>query len=1280
MTTTATLQPLTLPLHGIRLIEASAGTGKTWTIAALYLRLVLGHYDGGTPLLPPQILVVTFTKAATAELRERIRVRLAEAAEAFRGQREADDYLRELIAVYPDADARAVAARQLELAAQWMDEAAVHTIHGWSQRMLGQHAFDSGYPFEQSVSSDESELLGEAVRDYWRQYFFALDREDAEQITRLWRGPQELQKAVAPLLRQSVDQLRVDDEKPVAVDDLAAAIRAMLVPLRQIAVQARSLWLGDIDAIEAMLRKSMADGAFKANMMKPENLDGDLASMRAWANGEAADTSVLARYIQTKLASATKVKFSPPTHAAFDAIEALPPAGSTGDRLRPLILTHALPWIAARLEAAKQRLAQMGYDDMLVRLDQALHGISGERLAQTIAHQYPVALIDEFQDTDPLQWRIFQRIYAAREDTGLLLIGDPKQAIYGFRGADIRTYLEARREASGTGSSDERAQDSLSRHPREGEDPAPFALHDEPTSLDSCVTSPSAVESRRNDELDRHEAESPIWTLDTNYRSTQSLVNAVNHVFEHAEQHPQGAFGFGKGEDALPFLPVHAHGRSERLLFDGEPLPAMQLARAVAVEPMSKSGYQAQMAAHASAWLVSLLDAAQRGDCGFASKSGDFRPLVPGDIAILVRSGTEADCVRSALQARGLASVYLSDRDSVYASAEASDLLLWLHACAEPGSDRAMRAALATPTLGQDYAALDRLNRDEAYWESMGERFRRLHEVWLRQGVLAMLHELLHGFDLPVRLLARGHGERALTNLLHLAELLQQAAATLDGEHTLLRHLANQITQANDGQSETADDKIVRLESEAALIQVITIHKSKGLEYPLVLLPFVCSMRETRRGDRFVLHDADGQPTLDLQPSDAAIQRADGERLQEDLRLLYVALTRARHACWLGIADLKDGQKKSSGLHKSAFGYVLGGGEPFEPGSLPAQLHELCKGQADIRLDELPEDAGNARYRPAGDTPTMQPARSYHGQPIEPWWIASYSALRVASNDGRSSHRAPETAQQDVLTEIVVNEPATTAFTTAVATGMHAFPRGAEPGTFLHDLLEWAANEGFAATAQSPETLQQLITRRCQRFGWDSWSETLATWLPTFLRTPLPLPDGGSVSLADADACRAELEFWFEARHVDTQALDQLVSMQTLDARPRPSLLADRLNGMLKGFIDLIVEHDGRFYIVDYKSNWLGNDATAYTREAMDDSIRHSRYDLQYAIYTLALHRQLRARLPDYDYEKHVGGAMYLYLRGVDADGHGVHAERLPLSLITAMDELFAEGGSRDDA
>ncbi|HEY8585285.1 MAG TPA: exodeoxyribonuclease V subunit beta [Rhodanobacter sp.] len=1220
MTRTAPLQPLTMPLQGIRLIEASAGTGKTWTIAALYLRLVLGRYELGQPLLPPQILVLTFTKAATAELRERIRVRLAEAAEAFRGHLVSDDFLRDLIDQYPDPDDRAVAARQLELAAQWMDEAAVHTIHGWSQRMLGQHAFDSGHPFVQEVSSDESELLGEAVRDYWRHYFFGLEQSISREISALWSGPAALQQQVAPLLRQSLERLRVQGQPLPPIDNIADTLVQNFAPVREAERLARQGWREHADTVIALLQEAVRSRALNGKTYSVEKLAGDRAELDAWASGGLRPShAVLERVSQGKLGRSINKGGVAPVHPAFALMDQLLETLAGTPPLRPLILAHALPWIAARLDAAKQRLAQMGYDDMLKRLDQALRSASGARLARTIANQYPVTLIDEFQDTDPLQWQIFQRIHADRTDTGLLLIGDPKQAIYGFRGADIHTYLQARQ----------------------------------------C-------------------AERPTWTLDTNYRSTHSLVGAVNHVFEHAEQHPAGAFAFGKGASALPFLPVHAHGRAERLLLNGKPLPALQLARAADLEPISKSAYLTQMAGQAAAWLVSLLDAAQRGVCGFDDGSDWSRPLKPGDIAILVRNGTEADSVRHALQVRGLASVYLSDRDSVYASPEAGDLLLWLHACAQPSSDRALRAALATATLDQDYATLDSLNRDEIRWESMSERFRRLHEHWLKHGVLTMLHELLHLFDLPARLLARDHGERVLTNLLHLAELLQQAAATLDGEHALLRHLATQIAQAGDAQSEPAEEKIVRLESESALIQVITIHKSKGLEYPLVLLPFVCAARETKSTDRFVLHDQDGTATLDLDASETDRAMADRERLQEDLRLFYVAITRARHACWLGVANLKDGQKKASGLHKSAFGYVVNGDQPFADGSLGEQLDALSHGCADVQVVPLPAEPSSDHHRPSHDEPAIQPARSYHGAPVEPWWIASYSALRVTGDAHAPRPAAPETAQQDVLTEDLATAPTDQPPTGHPVTGIHGFPRGADPGTFLHGLLEWAANEGFAATAKVPQALQQLIARGCQRRGWKDFVPTLSAWLPTFLRTPLALPDGSRASLADADDYRAELEFWFEARHVDTMALDRLVTAQTLAGRPRPALLADRINGMLKGFIDLVIEHAGRFYVVDYKSNWLGVDSLAYTVEAMDASVRHSRYDLQYAIYTLALHRHLRARLPGYDYEQHVGGVLYLYLRGVDGEGHGVHHERLPLDLIQAMDELFAEGESRD--
>lgn len=237
---------------------------------------------------------------------------------------------------------------------------------------------------------------------------------------------------------------------------------------------------------------------------------------------------------------------------------------------------------------------------------------------------------------------------------------------------------------------------------------------------------------------------------------------------------------------------------------------------------------------------------------------------------------------------------------------------------------------------------------------------------------------------------------------------------------------------------------------------------------------------------------------------------------------------------------------------------------------------------------------------------------------------------------------------------------------------LHRFPKGAEAGTFLHDLLEWIAQQGFAEVAADPAGLRDLIARRCHSRGWDAWVGVLHDWLLRILQTPLPLPDPANPPrLRDLIRYQAEMEFWFEAHHADLQQLDALVTAQTLQGRSRLPLQAHSLNGLLKGFMDLVFEHDGRYYVADYKSNWLGPNAQYYAAEQLDDAIRDHRYDLQYVLYLLALHRHLRSRLPDYDYDRHIGGAVYLFLRGIEHENRGLHTEKPPYALIEALDGLF---------
>ena len=1201
---------LAFPLRGSQLIEASAGTGKTFTISALYLRLILGHGDVesgfGRELLPPQILVVTFTDAATKELRDRIRTRLAEAARYFRGEIDAPDALVEELRDQFAPEQWAACAGRLDIAAQWMDEAAVSTIHSWCQRMLREHAFDSGSLFTQTLETDHSDLLGEVLRDYWRLFCYPMHGDALNWVRANWSGPAALMPRVRALFGSSRQPANAEQTP-------AQMIEACLLERRQALVQLKAPWLQWAQELREICLQGVASKTVDGRKMQARYFEPWFEKLSAWAADEDQEQLDLGTGFTrlTPDGMAEAWKGVAPQHPGLDAMPGLKAALDGLPSPDAAVLQHAAHWVSVRFEEEKRRRAEMGFDDMLLRLDSALQADGGDRLATLIREQFPVALIDEFQDTDPVQYRIFETIYRIEDncpDTGLFLIGDPKQAIYAFRGADIYTYLRARQATAGR-------------------------LH----------------------------------TLDTNFRSSHAMVKAVNHVFERAELRDsgRGAFLFREGsENPVPFVSVKSQGRKEVLQLDGQPVSALTLWQLPSEQPLSGAVYRQYLAAACASQIVELLNGGQQGRCGFIKDGEALRGVLPADIAILVRDGKEAQAVRRELSSRGVRSVYLSDKDSVYAAQEAHDVLAWLKACAEPDVERPLRAALACITLDLPLVELERLNQDELAWERRVMQFRGYRETWRKQGVLAMLRRLLHDFELPQALIARPDGERVLTNVLHLSELLQQAAAELDGEQALIRHLAEHL--ALSGQA--GEEQILRLESDEQLVKVVTIHKSKGLEYPLVFLPFICSAKPVD-GSRLPLHfhDAAGNAQVSLKPTPELIAQADDERLAEDLRLLYVALTRARHACWLGVADLKRGNSNRSVLHLCALGYLLGGGAMLaESAGLQSWLAEVQQGCDALQCEPVPAADAAHFYPPLNQATLLEPLIPGR-RAAENWWIASYSALRIG--DSLSPAEAPESALAQKLSDDERLDPEAPREVLLSGGDIHRFPRGPNPGTFLHGLLEWAGSEGFKA---DPEAIKDAVARRCNRRGWQGWIETLSDWLQHLQDEPLRLNNGQpAVVLSELSQYQIEMEFWFASHKVDVVQMDTLVRQHTHGGAARAGAEPSLLNGMFKGFIDLTFEHQGRYYVADYKSNWLGTDDSAYTEQAMTASILDNRYDLQYVLYLLALHRQLKARLPGYDYDQHMGGALYLFLRGTRAQGQGVFFTRPPRLLIESLDLMF---------
>jgi len=1218
------LNLLTLPLAGSHVIEASAGTGKTWTLAALVLRLVLG--DGrDRPLHPREILVMSFTQAATRELVERIRERLAQAAAAFRAGDApvADPVVQALRDARPAAAEREAAARLLLRAADAMDEAAVHTIDAWCQRVLREHAFDSGSRFDEELLADESELRRQALHDWWRSEVYPLQGEALATVLAQWKDVGALERTLGPLLK--VGDVRVAG----TAEPLDGFVHRRLTMLQAL----KTGWPERIDRLQAWFEPRVAKGRsiFDGKRIRADWVDGWMAKLHAWASDPLQERFDLG-VGQTRLrpeelracikgeASAELPRELSDYAKLVDALDAEPPLGAALNAI-----AHAQ--VAARLLALKVRASLAGFADLQRRLadalDPAQRGDAAARLRAQVLARYPAALVDECQDSSPVQMALFERLWGFGHDDPartLLLIGDPKQSIYRFRGADIHGFLRARTAAGAR-----------------------------------------------------------VHGLGTNFRSTPELVEAVNAVFERAEREraPEGAFRFGadaQGRPRLPFDCVDAKGRADRIEPGQEPLPALT----IALDRGVRSGTEARerLAAACAGQIVAWLNDEQARFIDPRDEREPERRLRPRDIAVLVRGKAEADAVRAALGLRGVRSVYLSEKDSVFAEPEAADLLRLLRAVAEPSDDRAVRAALASAWVGLPLAELRALADDDARFEQAVEQLLALRATWRQQGVLAALRQALHTLVARDRW-ARPGGERALTNTLHLAELLQAAAEQQPGEAALLHWLAGEIASAGEGDG-APDEQLLRLESDADLVPIVTVHKSKGLEYRLVCVPFA-SLVSSHRAPAFVVQPADATTAQDGRRAvvfspDAPMRAADeAEQAREALRLLYVALTRARHGLWLGVAAARArSNDKAHAWHQSPLGWLVSGEAVLDDTDVVAAIEDWALSLPHTRLVPLWPGADAGEPAPALAWADPQPARALRPprplptQPAAAWAVGSYSGFvrglaDAAPARGWREDEAPGLATADALPSTPAAPPR--------AAPWHRFPRGTGPGQLLHEQLEWLAGERFAL-AREP-ALAEALRQRLARQAPDVNADDVVDWLAQVCDTPVPAL---GAPLAVLPRSWPELEFWLPTEGLDAARVDALCREHILQGHDRPALPPRRLRGLLMGFADLVFEApDGRFGVLDHKSNALGDDDAAYTPEALAEAVLHHRYDVQGALYLLALHRLLRQRLGTrYEPARHLHGATFLFLRGVAAPGAGAWHLAPPRALIEGLDAMFS--------
>jgi exodeoxyribonuclease V beta subunit len=1223
----AALDVFQCPLQGVRLIEASAGTGKTWNICGLYLRLLI---ENGLEV--QQILVVTFTKAATAELRERVRERITQVLARLegRGPESADPFVTDLLDALHDKGFEDEAlAKLLTRAARNFDEAAIFTIHGFCKRALDDTPFAAGLPLAQEMIEDDSELRQEVANDFWRREVAAggippqlaaylLERKDSPH-----KFAEILKRHSGKPLSETIWPDGTDDGMP-DLDDAA---------FRNAHAHARSIWRASRNEILACVAEALPrlNGTiWRQGTLETaaEQWDAVLASAdpNAWPPTEGKLKNLTPECLKpkAKLAACGQHDFFAAAQAVLESWKSLE------ERLnlaRFVLLRQLAEQGPDQLRERKRERRVVAFDDMLFNLHQQLHGERGAELGATLRQRFPAALIDEFQDTDPLQFEIFDAVYGGADGL-LFLVGDPKQAIYSFRNADLHTYLKARGRA---------------------------------------------------------QAE---YTLAENQRSTPELLAGLNALFE---ANPR-AFML----DGLAYHPVRAGAKPRKPLVDRtQPRAALHLWSLPSGEEgaaIGKKDAKVSAVRACAGEIARLLAAAQRGEV-----THDGRPLAAGDIAVLVRSHAEGSLMRRELQALGVGSVELA-QTSVFDSADAQDLERILVAVLEPGREPLLRAALATELLGCTAPEIAALSEHESAVLQRMALFSDYRDTWLQHGVGPMLRQLVAAEGIARRMLLRADGERRLTNLRHLSECLHEAAREHPGPEALLRWLQRQRREHEGGEATQ-----VRLESDQNLVQIVTIHKSKGLEYPIVFCPFLWDgSAGGGRGEAIPreYHDDAGKTTIDYRDlsDDKEIKRrmkmeADAERL----RLIYVALTRAVHRCYLVVGSYSVqsfGRPNTTECSGNPLNWLVAGAgiapEDWRDSKTPApRIGDAwstlgATNAPHIAIEPLP-DAQPVPVDIPRPAPDSLAARTPPAHIASGWWIGSYSSLAhgarseaAADHDVRVQPEAAEVTGQPVEAAPTPRESRERALARLAADDIVRFPRGARAGETLHAIFERA---DFADASAWPDVVEHALRFKPPQASGDSasWAAMAQRLLADVTSTPLP----SGHRLAEVTRARrlVELEFSLPAAGLDARALTATLRRH---GYPVDALAFGRLEGYLRGFIDLVYEHQGRFHVLDWKSNHLGFRVEDYAAAKVADAMAQQGYHLQYLLYTVALHRYLRQRLRDYDYERHVGGVSYLFVRGVrpswknpDGTAAGVYFHRPSLQVIEELDALL---GAREGA
>ncbi len=1175
------LNPLNNRLPGSTLIEASAGTGKTFTITTLFIRLLLEK-----KLTIDKILVVTFTIAATEELRIKIKQRLDVAIAWLENKPINDDTLVSLLSDYDPTETRLLLS---DVAAR-LDELAVYTIDAMCLKVLKDFAFDSKLPMRMEFIADDNYIRRLVVEDYWRRAIGSKDFVSIEVIT-LFGSPDKLLAVLQPLLQARNAKVYPQFDK--------AQVVSLRRELKKQFFHLASLWEQHRVYVGGVLRNDSK--VLNANSYRLGSIEKLLVSLEAMFSAEKSPDSLPEKFelvTSTKISSATKKNQQVPEHVFFDECADF----YTGFKdyvvqRKAVVLLEARDYVLENIDTYKRDRSLLHFEDLRSRLSDTLAGEDGKSLAEKIRQSWPYAMIDESQDTDPQQNGIFQSVYKGQSDCGLFYIGDPKQAIYSFRGADVFTYMKAAQTFDRT------------------------------------------------------------YTLGTNWRSSAKLVKATNTLFTFKPN----PFLF---ENNITFTRVDSAGLADQTPFTvrNQPVTPLQF-RTIIDDPENppSEDLQTRAAVSCAGEIAMLLTQGKSGEAII----GDRRVLA-SDVAVLVKTHKEGTRIQQALRSLGVKSAS-NTGTTVFSSAEALPLYTVLLAISRPTAD-AIRRALVTEIIGFSASDMDELNANEIAWDQRINQFVAYREIWLGKGLMAAVQTLFIELGVVNRVLTYPGGERSLTNLVQISELLQVRSREMSSTEELLSWYEDQLKMQS-----IEDEQLLRLESDENLVQIVTVHKSKGLEYPIVFIPYAWTIGASgsrTSSDVVSFHDRAGfHAAIDL-GSDEQKQHRElqlEENLSESLRLMYVAVTRARYLCVLGLGKV-DAVKPLSALSyllfRDATQTDVSGLKKPDEALVAAEISRLSDSAVDC-ITHCEAVEPSIIFKDEGSRAVLK-NREFSGHIDRNWCITSYTGLQSGEDAGLPDY--------DFSSQVDSGQSLEPAQITAPESlgAIARLPAGARTGQLLHEILETV---DFTDAASIQPRVEQCFERYGSLGGDENWEAVVLKLIDNTLDATLDNHSGLKLRELETKDRINELEFFFTINRLDARRLREVLETDVNYRNTAQGLSFSALNGLMRGFIDMVGRKDGRYFIIDYKSNLLGGHRENYFRDELRKVINAKRYDLQYLIYTVALHRFLKFRLGSgYNYDRDFAGVYYLFVRGMNTDSDaGIWWDKPPVEIVEELDLCFGQ-------